>query len=305
MPAHAAKFSPQDWQETFKDPNWVYNESRETSQNRPSEATKRPKAARKASVSQKSTSKTQVESEGSRPKYQAFTEEPENGEPDAMDIDSGPPPEKNGTRTAPTSPKPNTTAGIGAMPSGSATAPSSATTVKPPGGGLNGLGPDLLDPVTKPQSNGVSGMASVADALPFISQSSNSHPIKVNTAQTLKFPQIPFAPPPPTKLDRASTDDYFNRMGSYVKSWRAYSKVLTKHFAARNVELDEDLDDHFIRNRGETTKKLGFASYLAKMEEDESVIETWKVAQEQHITAMQQCAEVRNKTMKLYQTPQN
>jgi hypothetical protein len=291
VPAHAAKFNPQDWNETFKDPNWVYNESKETSQSRSSEATKRPKAARKASVPQKSSSKTQDESEASRPRYQAFTEEAENGEPDAMDIDSG------------ASSTPDTTAGV--MPNGSATAPSSATTAKPPGGGLNGLGPDLLDPVIKPQANGVSGMASVGDALPFPSQASNSHPIKTNAAQSLKFPQIPFSPPPPTKLDLASADEYFNRMGTYIKSYRKYSKLLTKHFASRDAEMDGDLDDHFIRNRGETTKKLGFASYLAKMEEDESVMETWKVAQEQHITALQQCAEVRNKTMKLYQTPQN
>jgi hypothetical protein len=148
-------------------------------------------------------------------------------------------------------------------------------------------------------------MASVGDALPFPSQASNSHPIKTNAAQSLKFPQIPFSPPPPTKLDLASADEYFNRMGTYIKSYRKYSKLLTKHFASRDAEMDGDLDDHFIRNRGETTKKLGFASYLAKMEEDESVMETWKVAQEQHITALQQCAEVRNKTMKLYQTPQN
>jgi hypothetical protein len=66
----------------------------------------------------------------------------------------------------------------------------------------------------------------------------------------------------------------------------------------------EDLDDHFIQHRGETTKKLGFASYMAKMEEDESVMETWKLAQEKHIAALQQCADMRNKTMKLYQTLQ-
>jgi hypothetical protein len=304
VPAHAAKFSPQDWQETFKDPNWVYNESKETSQSRPSDATKRPKANRKTSVPQKSTSKTQDEPEASRPRYQAFTEESEHGEPDAMDIDSAPTPVKNATRTAPTSPRLNTTAGVGAMPNGSATAPSSATTAKPPGGGLDALGPDMLDPLMKPQTNGIAGMANVGDALPFESQASNSHPIKANAAQELKFPILPYPPPVPTKLDIPTVDDYFHRMGSYVKAYRNYSKQLTKHFASRSAELDEGLDEHFIHQRGETTTKLGFASYLARMEEDEGVVETWKLAQEKHIIALHQCEEIRNKTMKLYQNLQ-
>ena len=92
-------------------------------------------------------------------------------------------------------------------------------------------------------------------------------------------------------------------MESYVKAFHAFSQGITSHFASRSAEL-EDLDDKFIYVRGETTKKLGFASYLAKMEEDESVMETWKLAQERHIIALQQCEDVRNKTMKLYQTLQ-
>jgi hypothetical protein len=308
MAPHAAKFSPQDWQETFKDPNWVYSETKETSPRRPSEATKRPKAARKASVQQNGASKPQDSADASRSRYQAFAEEPVNGDVDAMDIDSGPPPKtkakpkKKGTRTAPTSPRLNT-AGVGAMPNGSATAPSSATTAKPPAEGLNGLGPDMINPAVEPQSNGLSGMASVKEALPFPSQASSSHPIKANAAKNLKYPEIPFAPTPPARVDVASASLYFDRMGTYVKSYRNYCKVLTGHFVARGSEM-EDLDDHFIHNRGETTKKLGFASYLAKMEEDESVMETWKLAQERHIAALQQCADVRNKTMKLYQTLQ-
>jgi curved DNA-binding protein CbpA len=302
MAPHTAKFSPQDWQETFKDPNWVYNQSKETSPRRQSEATKRPKAARKASVQQNGTAKPQESTDALRPKYQAFAEESVNGDADAMDIDSGPPPTtkpaKKGTRTE-TSPKPNT-AGVGAMPNGSATAPSSATTAKPPVEGLNGVGPDMINPLVQP---GLSGMGSVMDSLPFPSGASSSHPVKANAARNLKYPEMPYAPTPPEKLDLASANTYFDRMGSYVKSYRNYCKVLTGHFAARSSEM-EDLDEHFIHNRGETTKKLGFASYMAKMEEDESVMETWKLAQERHIAALQQCADVRNKTMKLYQTLQ-
>jgi len=303
MAPHTAKFSPQAWQETFKDPNWVYNQEKETSPRRPSEATKRPKAARKASVQQNGASKSQESTDSARSKYQAFAEEPANGDVDAMDIDPVPPPSakpaKKGTRT---SPRLNT-AGVGATPNGSATAPSSATTANAPAEGLNGLGPDMINPVVEPQSNGLSGLGSVMDALPFPSGASSSHPIKANAAKNLKYPEIPGAPVPPTKLDVASVNTYFDRMGVYVKSYRAYCQVLTSHFAARSSEM-EDLDHHFIHQRGETSRGIGFASYMAKMEEDESVMETWKLAQEKHITALQQCADVRNKTMKLYQTLQ-
>ncbi|KAL6170836.1 hypothetical protein ACJQWK_03793 [Exserohilum turcicum] len=297
---HAAKFSPQDWQETFKDPNWVYNDAKETSPRRPSETTKRPKGPRKASV-QQNGAKSQDKSDASRPKYQAFAEEAANGDADAMDIDPGPP-SADTKKSTTKAPKLNTAA-ASSIPNGFATAPSSATTAKPPAAGLNGLGPDFIKPLVEPQKNGLGGMASVGDALPFSSEASNSHPIKANAARSLKYPEVPHAPPVPAKLDLASIDQYFERMGSYVKSYRNYCKVLTGHFAARNTEMEE-LDEHFIRNRGETSKKVGFVSYLAKMEEDESVMETWKVAQERHIVALQQCADVRTKALKLYQTLQ-
>ncbi|KAF1845425.1 uncharacterized protein K460DRAFT_376855 [Cucurbitaria berberidis CBS 394.84] len=305
--AQAAKFSQQAWKDTFKDPNWVYTDSKETSPRRAPEATKRPKAARKPSVPQNGAPRTQDKPDTSRPKYQAFAQEAANGDGDAMDIDSSTPPipkpMKGGIRTAPASPKINTAAGIGTVPNGSATAPSSATSARPPVLGLNGLsGIANVEPFQAPQNGGI-GLDELKDTLPFPSQSASSHPTKPNTAQKLKYPEMPTAPPLPAKLDQSSADQYFHRMESYIKAYKNYCKALTAHFVARNTEL-EQLDDHFIHHRGETTKKLGFASYLAKMREDEEVMETWKLAQERHINALQQCEEVRHKTIKLYQTLQ-
>lgn len=305
---HAAKFSQQAWQDTFSDPTWLYTESKETSPRRASEATKRPKAARKPTVPQNDASKAQNQSDTSRPRYQAFAEETVNGDVDAMDIDSGTPPipkpVQRGIRTAPTSPKINTSAGPGVLPNGSATAPSSATTANPPIPGLNGIGGiATVEPFVKPPNGGLSGLGDLSDTLPFDSQPSRSHPTKPNTSQRLKYPEIPGAPSPPVKVDQASADQYFRRMESYVKAYKNYSKALTNHFVARNAEL-ENLDDNFIHRRGETAKRLGFASYLARMRDDEEVMETWKLAQERHIYALQQCEETRNKTIKMYQTLQ-
>lgn len=82
-----------------------------------------------------------------------------------------------------------------------------------------------------------------------------------------------------------------------MRSYRDYNKTMMAHFAAREAEL-EGLDEHFTLNRGETTKGLGFSSYLKRMKADEEVMETWKVAQEMHIHALRQCEEVRNKALR-------
>ncbi|KAI8935204.1 hypothetical protein NX059_012567 [Plenodomus lindquistii] len=294
-----ATFSPQAWAQTFQDPHWVFADKKETSPRRASEAKVRPKAGRKGSVPQ-SASKTQAQPDASRPKYQAFAEEPTTAEPDAMDID--PPamqkPTRRATRTAPSSPKLNTAAGNGAIPNGFATAPSSATTAKPPGQGLDGLA-DLANPLLAPQ-NGNLGLDDIKSALPFDSQPSNTHPTKPNTAQALRYPEVPVAPSPPVRIDLASAEAYFNRMETYVKAFRRYSKTLTEHFNSRNVDL-EALDDHFIHHRGETTQKPGFASYLSRMKEDEAVMATWQTAQSSHIQALLECEVMRNKALKLSQ----
>jgi curved DNA-binding protein CbpA len=303
-PAHEAKFAPEHWAETFKEASWAFP-VKETSPRRGSAATtRRPNAARKPSVVTEGIAKT-TQSDRSNGKYQAFAEEATvDGDGDAMDIDDMPPMEKpRKTPTAPSlpprdSPK-STRTGIGKLPNGSSSAPPSATAAKPPSPGLNGLsGLANVEPFLPPTNGGLGGLDDLKDTLPFESQASNIHPTKSNMAQKLKFPQIPGAPQPPLKLTKESADAYFDRMEGYVRQYKAYSTALTNHFVARNAEL-EDLDEKFIRQRGETTQKLGFASYVKKMNEDEEVMEAWKLAQEMHIKALMQCEEVRNK-MKQY-----
>ncbi|OAL52274.1 hypothetical protein IQ07DRAFT_504992 [Pyrenochaeta sp. DS3sAY3a] len=303
---HASKFSPQAWAETFKDPNWVYTDTKETSPRRTADS-KRPKAARKPSVAQNTNAKTQDPSDSSRPRFQAFAEPAASNDADPMDIDSNTPPlprpTKKGARTAPSSPKIKTAIPPAPTPNGSATAPSSATSAHPPGPGINLSGIANVEPFLPPPSQRGLGLDELKDTLPFPSQSANTHPTKPNTSQKLKYPDIPIAPPPPCKIDLNIADQYFSRMESYCKAYKKYNKVLTDHFVSRNAELEE-MDDRFIHHRGEMTKKIGFAGYLARIREDEEVMETWKLAQERHIHALQQCEEIRNKTIKMYKTLQ-
>ncbi|KAF2130256.1 hypothetical protein P153DRAFT_337839 [Dothidotthia symphoricarpi CBS 119687] len=283
--AHPTTFSPQAWKESFKEASWVLG----AEPRRASESTKRQKAARKSSVPHSSGSKPQDQADPSRTKYQAFTEDA-----DAMDIDSSTPPAPSRN---PSNSRTQATPTTVPVSKGSAQTPSFVAAALP-GFSPSGATKETVEPFVSTQNGGLD-MGDLGDSLPHKSQASSAHPTKPSSAQSLKFPDIPAAPRPPSKLDRESTDVYFIQFERYVKSYMQLSKAIATHFNARNVQL-QDLDDHFVRSRGETTKKLGFASYMDRMREDEAVITTWGVAQGKHIQALGQCEEVRNKTIKLY-----
>ncbi|KAF2036742.1 hypothetical protein EK21DRAFT_95964 [Setomelanomma holmii] len=307
----AAKFKPEEWNKFFKDPKWALpTDKKETSPRRAADAPKRPKPPRKASVAQDKKSKTQDQPNSPQPKkYQATADEVINGDADAMDIDSGTPPVSNAGQARPAADTavPAHTAsvnGASAMPNGTAAAPPPATASNPPAPGLNGVGTAMINEETfAPPKTGSLGMNGVGDALPFDSQASNAHPTKPNTAQKLKFPNMPMAPRPPHTYDQAFVDLYFHNFEQYCRDYMKATQAMTAHFVARDAELASDLPDRFAHHRGEMSKKIGFPSYMARMKEDETVLETWKFYQESHLKAMAQCEEVRNKSMKLYQTP--
>jgi curved DNA-binding protein CbpA len=295
--AQAAKFKPEEWADTFKEPSWVFTEQKETSPRRASETTKRPKAARKTSVAQDKRTKAQEQFDASQPpKFQATVDEATNGDADAMDIDSSTSEEALGNQS-PASPQRNT-AGTGPLPNGSTASSSAAAPPAPTGlNGMSGLGETLVAP--QPVQDGI-GLSSLSDALPNHSQASATHPTKPTTAQKLKFPHMPTPPPLPPKLDLSSADAYFQRFEMYIKDYQKACKAMTAHFIARDAELESDLDNGFCRNRGETTRKVGFMGYLARMHEDEEVLETWRVYQDAHIKALGRCEEVRNRTVRMY-----
>jgi curved DNA-binding protein CbpA len=295
-PTQAAKFKPEEWSNYFKEPSWVFSDQKETSPRRASEAPKRPKAGRKASAPQDKRSKVQDQTqEPQAKKYQATADDATAGDVDAMDIDTSTPPVQN------TDPAMTGSQRVSVPPQG--VNGSASTTTKPPAPGLNGVTAAMVDDATFSAPTSSMGLNGIGDALPFPSAPSKIHPTKPNSAQKLKFPNMPKPPVLPTTYDQIFVDLYFQRFETYCKDYMKATKEMTAHFVGRDAELATNLDDRFAHHRGETSKKLGFASYLARMKEDEQVLETWVVYQQNHITAMAQCEEVRNRTMKLYQTP--
>jgi len=304
--AHKAEFKAEDWAKTFKEPTWVFSDQKETSPRRGTDTAKKPpKATRKGSVAQEKRPKAQEQQEAkTEKKHQATVDDA-----DAMDIDMSTPPvtkrntPKKGSRTAPSSPRREYSSY--AMPNGTAARSSSTNRSKHDSSALHGLGKmardDLFTSARDSQDGGIA-LEELGQTLPYESQASNLHPTKPNAAQKLKFPNLPRPPNPPSKLDQVFVDLYFSQFEAYVNEYRKVRQQITAHFVARDTELEHDLEQRFAHHRGETSKKLGFASYMAKMKEDEVVAETLKYFQEQHLLALAQCEEVRNKTIKLYST---
>lgn len=309
--ANPTKFRPEDWANTFKGPSWAFPDQKDTSPRRGTDTAKRPsKPPRKASVTQEKRPKPPPQHDATRAKaHQASVADEIGGDADAMDIDSSTPPipskdsTKMGSHTAPPSPpreQPASSKANGSDVTASSTTDSKTSTSA--WHGLSSMAKDDLFTSARDSSEGGIALDDLAQTLPYESQASNMHPTKTSTAQKLKFPNLPRPPQLPSKLDQIFVDLYFSQFETYVKEYRKASKQMTAHFVARDAEVD-DMDHRFVHRRGETTKTIGFPSYLARMREDEEVLETWKVFQEAHLIALAQCEEIRNKTIKLYSNP--
>ncbi|CAI6315308.1 unnamed protein product [Periconia digitata] len=284
---HSTKFAPEEWAETFKEPSWAMpSNMKEPSPRRGSASTRRANPPRKPSTAPENSAGTGKQASKPKAKYQAFAEDATNG--DAMDIDTDSP-----AATDNSTPK---TSKTGTAENGNATSSPAASAPKAPTSGLDLNGIKNVEPFAQPNT-GLNGLGGLGDQLPFASQASSAHPTKPNTVQKLKFPTVPLAPAPPSSFDPATTDTYFKHVEGYIRHFKQYRIAITAHFTARNAEVEE-LDDNFVRQRGERTQKLGFNSYLQKMREDEAVLEAWKIAQESHIKALEQCDDVRRKVSK-------
>ncbi|PVH94297.1 hypothetical protein DM02DRAFT_196195 [Periconia macrospinosa] len=280
---HATKFAQEKWAETFKEPSWALPlKTKDTSPRRGSATTKRTNPARKPSAVPENNAGVGKQTSKPKPKYQAFAED------DAMDIDTEPP-----SATETSIPK---STGTGTTAKNNTQTKSAVPASQPAAPGLNLNGMKTVEPFTQADT-GLSGLGALGDQLPFPSQASNDHPLKLNNPRQMKYPPVPAAPAVPTTLDPTATNEYLKQFEGYVRQYRQYRSALTAHLAARNEEFD-NLDDNFVRQRGERTQKLGFASYLHKNKEDEGVLEAFKYAQELHIKALEQCDDVRRKASK-------
>jgi hypothetical protein len=270
-PVQAAKFKPEEWSKYFKQPDWIFSERLSQDQSKPLPSMK----------------------------YQGTADDVEDSDADIMDIDLSTSPVQNIEPASATSKissapfKGQGATSIGAIPIGA------ATTAKPPVSDLKDVIAELMDNNTfAAQKTRSMGLKKIDEDLPSSSESSNASINKSNPIHTIEFPL-----PPALQTTRSQifVDLYLSQFEKYCKEYINTTKELTRHFVTRDAELTASFDDRFAHHRAETTKKMGFATYMAKIKDDNKVLERWHVYQKKHLNAMEQCEKVRMKTMKLYQ----
>ncbi|KAF2493458.1 hypothetical protein BU16DRAFT_513377 [Lophium mytilinum] len=298
--APPVKFSPQEWQQTFKEPSWVYPA---TSPTRPaSTSSKRPgpPRSRKASTVPKPATVTDATEEPtlngtSRAHPQSISSDESSN---AMDIDTETPPIANGkrrqpdreARTVPASPhradwKDN-------APRQAATAPSSAT--EPQGPGLDGLaGLKNVAPLAS-ANGGLRDLNDLGLSLPFNSATSTAHPLKPSTVDNYGLPAMPKAPDEPVPLTKQSFGIYMQRMYTYMSAFNKFNSDILNHFRGRQESLQK-LHPAWLTSVGEPSGKLGFDSYMLGLKEDERIRLHWNVGTEKHQRSMEICQQIRLK----------
>ena len=301
----ASKFTPQEWQKTFRDPAWAFP-AKETSPRRGSAPPKRPKG------NQRKTSPTRgipiIDLTGSangsdkappaRPKHQAHVEDAID-DSDAMDIDTDLEPKTQPERQAKEpskSARPNHQRSIPSL--GSEGGVPLAFAFGKTGGldGLNGL--KNVEPLAqKSNGEGLSGLNDIGSFLPFESRPSNVHPTK-STRSHESLPSLPMAPEAPDMITASSLKKYLNQMAHYFTAWQKFDGSMVAHFKSREENLRNYLDPDWLRNTGEKTNTIGLDSYLKWLDEDERMQETWRVARDKHKKAMLKCKEVRHRASK-------
>jgi curved DNA-binding protein CbpA len=270
----AAKFKPEEWDNYFKKPSWIFSEKLSQDQSEP------PRSM----------------------KYQGTVDDGEEGDTDVMDIDSSTLPVQNTETPSATS---QTTSApikgqyrnsIGTIPIGAFNKAKSCAS------DLEGVTAALMDNTFAAPKISSIGLEGNSEDLSSSSETLEANLNKFNRTHTLEFPNLPLPPASPITYSEILVDVYLSRFETYCKEYINTTKKVTSYFVTRNAELSGSIDDRFAHHRAETTKKLGFVGYMAKIKDDNKVLEMWQASQKEHIKAMEQCEKVRIKIMELYQT---
>lgn len=145
-------------------------------------------------------------------------------------------------------------------------------------------------------SNGLEGMQNLSSTLPFQSKASSIHPTKPPTPQFFLIPQIPTAPAPPPKLTTQSWKNYCAATANYLTAFHAFNRDLHVHFRESLMH-----EDKFVSICPDALEAVGSAgevnleSYRKNVKADETIRETWSVANERHAEALEVFAGVKEK----------
>ncbi|OCK84081.1 hypothetical protein K432DRAFT_147356 [Lepidopterella palustris CBS 459.81] len=270
------KFSPEQWQETFKEATWAYPTKVSTSTS--AKRTKHTISRKSSTIPKAATVTDELDDEVfSNSKNTASAESSNSEESSGMDIDTDVP-------AAPSH------ASKDKQPSASSTHVS-----EPKSEGLESLsGLKNVAPLATPADGGLGDLNDLSSTLPFMSGASSSHPKKVSVTVNVDLPAFPKAPEAPAHLTKSTYSSYMTHMSSYMWSWTKFNNAMVAHFVARE-EWTKNLSVGWLNATGETSEQPGFPSYMRSLEQDRRVRAHWTVASEKHHAAMQVCEQLRKK----------
>jgi len=295
-----AKFSTDQWQQTFKEPTWAYpppppiqsprvpNGKRAKPLRKMSTANKRPSIPKPAFVS----SAVSGEDEGDASNEASSVPESEGSSGNAMDID---------TAFVPPSAQPPQTA----TKTQSYTDPIThiiRSAVPPRQSGVNceadGEGHLNLSDLKKtapfaPSDSGLKDLNELKATLPFPSTAS-AVPLQPSAPQQLSLPHPPKAPAIPETVTQSSWDLYLTYIRAYMAEWNMFNHKMLSHFSTRQTEVENKLGSEWLGSVGNE----GYSRYMKGVEEDFRVREHWDVSWEKHRECMKGLGKMKEKAVK-------
>ncbi|KAF2758503.1 hypothetical protein EJ05DRAFT_352945 [Pseudovirgaria hyperparasitica] len=271
------KFSPSQWQSTFKDPSWAYPQpdvspSRPQVPSRPMKASKlRSGKVPKAATVNDAAEEPELQQNGSADSLES------SGDGSAMDIDEDIPPvngsnlshtshASHASRTSHTSngsksprkvsvtpDKPEWRGDIhGNMNPPPPPPPPPTSTSNPEArashrsafsmGSFSHVAPFGTASAGAGPHGAAGGLNHVSDLradLPFESAPAPVPPHRVFTRKDeIMVPGPPRTPPEPQRISKASWTEYIKQLSSYMSRWTEYDAAMVSHFASRQAEVD-------------------------------------------------------------------
>jgi hypothetical protein len=78
-------------------------------------------------------------------------------------------------------------------------------------------------------------------------------------------------------------------VNAYFYDWNLFEKKMIQHFCSRQEQVDKDMSSHWVSMIGDGPslaelegRKVGYATYMAWLEEDAKCREWWDVAHERN-----------------------
>lgn len=311
------KFSPDEWNQIFKEQKWAFpppppppqSPNRQATSRRPNpprkqsrSSNKRPAVSTPASVGATVDDSGEEEVGGGTGSNVESLSSHASGDGSAMDIDPAftPPGDKPSTAADVTNSNPTET--TPKQPSLNPFRPSvescdkGTRTNQQDGPNLNLDNLKNVAPFAS-SKDGLKGLDDLSSTLPFESRPAAS--AQSLAPQRLALPKPPKAPEVPDKLTQSAWERYLAQMRAYMFEWNGYNKKMLAHFNDRQRDVETGLTPDWMSTVGEGGgERGGYGKYMRGVEEDFRVRAHWDVSWEKHRDCLRGLGKVRERLLK-------